>query len=136
MHHAPCVQVFCDPVQTEHILANLLANAVAYSPPGTPVQLRLRVAGGQLACAISNTGSLHVEGGSERVFERYYRGDNSRGQPGVGIGLYMARSLARLQGGDLTLREPVGEQVTFVLTVPVADAAAPPPLVSGLEPSA
>lgn len=131
-----CPDVFCDPVQTEHILMNLLANAVCYSPPGTPVEVSLRSDGRQVACAVSNTGSLTDGANPEWVFERYYRGANARGHPGVGIGLYMARSLARLQGGELTLQEHADGKVTFALALPVAGPSVQGAGTPGLEPAA
>lgn len=133
---APCPRVFCDPVQTEHILANLLSNALRYSAPDTPVRVQLRCDGRHVACAVTNQGSLPVTATPERVFERYYRGENARGQPGVGIGLYMARALARLQGGDLVLQAAGHGEVSFVLSVPVAGTAPRIAAAPGLEPAA
>ncbi|MFA7527326.1 MAG: ATP-binding protein [Ottowia sp.] len=131
-----CPPVFCDPVQTDHILGNLLSNAARYAPPGTPLQVSLRRSGARVECAVGNHGALAEGVDPALLFERYYRGSDSRGHPGVGIGLYMARSLARLQGGELALQADTPGMVTFVLALPVADAATPAPPAPRLESAA
>lgn len=52
------------------------------------------------------------------LFERYFRGRNAEGRPGIGVGLYMARMLARLQGGDLLLQEAEPGMVRLALRLP------------------
>jgi len=57
------------------------------------------------------------------VFERYFRGRNAEGHPGIGIGLYMARALARMQHGDVQLSHSSDDRITFTLILPRPDAA-------------
>ena len=92
---------YCDPVHAEHILTNLLSNAVKYSPAKTPISITLSDNGTQIECVVANTGPQEGAFEREALFERYYRGSNTEGRPGIGVGLYMARALARLQGGDV-----------------------------------
>lgn len=109
---------YCDLSHAEHILTNLLSNACKYSPPNSPIDVRISHDEGEVECAVSNHGDLSGIPDSSSLFERYYRGDNARGHTGVGIGLYMARALARLQYGDVHIENTVPGIVTFVLRLP------------------
>lgn len=113
----------CDPVHAENILVNLLSNAVKYSPLETSIAVRVTLNADRVKCAVSNQGSIDWPSEREALFERYYRGSNSEGRPGIGIGLYMARALARMQGGDLRL-EPGNKAgwITFTLVLPRGSA--------------
>lgn len=92
-----------DPTHVEHILNNLVANALKYSAPGSPVTVVVRCVGDHVECAVTNQAVLAHAGDLEQLFERYRRGQNAKGHTGIGIGLYMARALARLQNGDVFL---------------------------------
>src|SRR5699024_12086866 len=90
-----------DALPIYHIITNLLSNAIKYATAGTPVSIDIRHAGDYTECAVSNQGTLVASPDSDTLFQRYFRGDNAKGHTGIGIGLYMARALARLQGGDV-----------------------------------
>lgn len=115
----------CDPVHAENILSNLVTNAVKYSPPHSVIDVCVSLDNAQVECAITNSGIVCFAE-REAIFERYYRGRNSEGQPGVGIGLYMSRTLARMQGGDVRLDPANDGLITFVLSLPRVSAAANP----------
>lgn len=108
---------FCDPAHAEHMLENLLSNAVKYAPPATSVSVTLHGDAQRLFCDVHNAGARIAEQDREHLFERNYRGANSVGIAGTGIGLFMARTLARMQGGDVSL-QPGSDGVTFRLTLP------------------
>jgi PAS domain S-box-containing protein len=109
---------YCDPVHAEHILTNLLSNAVKYSPAETPISITLTDSGTQIECVVTNTGPPEGTFEREALFERYYRGSNTEGRPGIGVGLYMARALARLQGGDVQLRDSEPGIVRLAMLLP------------------
>jgi len=109
---------YCDPVHAEHILTNLLSNAVKYSPAKTPISITLTDSGTQIECVVANTGPQEGSFEREALFERYYRGSNSEGRPGIGVGLYMARALARLQGGDVQLQNSEPGMVRMAMLLP------------------
>ncbi|MDN5844043.1 MAG: PAS domain-containing sensor histidine kinase [Alcaligenaceae bacterium] len=115
---APIVN--CDPTHVEHILNNLLANAIKYSDADSPVRVAVRCTDNEVECVVSNQGVLSDlgEGGPDSLFDRYFRGNNAKGHTGIGIGLYMARALARLQGGDVRLAQGEAETITFILCLP------------------
>ena len=127
------------------ILTNLLDNAARYSPAGSRIRLEASRRGSNAVIAVEDAGPGVPLSERERIFERFMRlehqtGGSPRGG-GVGLGLYVARQLAREQGGDLEVGEPVGAaggarfelrlplsgEVTDVETVPRADKVAPSP---------
>ena len=106
-----------DPKALETILYNLLSNAVKYTPTGGTVQARLgRDADGQLFIEVANTGPALSPRQTEHLFEPFVHGYVSQG--GMGIGLYVARSMARLHHGELGY-ERLDDKTVFRLTIPV-----------------
>lgn len=87
----------------------LIDNALAFSPPGSPVTLRARRSGGGIELAVLDGGEGVPPDDAERVFDKGYRGKNSLGIAGSGLGLYMARSIVEVHGGMLSLA-PLPEQ--------------------------
>ena len=114
----------CDPAHAEHILINLISNAVKYSAPQTPVQLTLARDGAHVRCTVSNQGNSIDNFERSKLFDRSFRGANANGVPGTGIGLYMARTLARMQNGDVHLLESPPDQTIFSLSLPLEAAVA------------
>lgn len=112
--------VFCDPAHAEQMLENLLSNAFKYAPAGSPVSICVHGDRQNLFCDVHNEGDPIPEEERDLIFNRNYRGANSTGSAGTGLGLFMARTLARMQGGDLTL-QPAGDGVTFRMILPRFD---------------
>lgn len=113
--------VFCDPAHAEQILENLLSNARKYACPETPISINLHGDVQNMFCDVHSGGDTIPKDERERIFDRNYRGTNSVGSAGTGIGLFMARTLARMQGGDVTLQTE-SEGVTFRITLPRFEA--------------
>jgi signal transduction histidine kinase len=114
--------VRASPEAVLQVLTNLLDNAARHSPQGVPIQLEARRQGAHAVVAIQDAGPGVPLAERERVFERFIRLDDhgaSRRGGGVGLGLYVARRLARAQGGDLRIAEPVradrGARFEFLL---------------------
>lgn len=103
-------------------LHNLLGNALKYTPAGGAVTVRVRADGSTLIVDITDSGIGISEQEQELVFERFYRAKDKRiaGIAGSGIGLALARQVARLHGGEITLKSQVDKGSTFTLSVPTA----------------
>jgi signal transduction histidine kinase len=109
-------------------LANLLDNAVKYTPAGGAVTLAVRRrTGGEIELSVADTGPGVPEAERERVVERFVRLENSRHQPGAGLGLSLVAAVARAHGGRLELsgRAPstagAGPGLTAALVLPAAE---------------
>jgi signal transduction histidine kinase len=90
-------------------LANLLDNAVKYTPSGGAIMLRVRRrASGEIELSVTDTGPGVPEADRERVIGRFVRLENSRNAPGVGLGLSLVAAVARVHGGRLELDEGPG----------------------------
>lgn len=118
----PCA--LCDTALVEHVLVNLLSNAVKYSPSDSPIEVRIGTNGETVWCTVADQGVGIPEDEVPRLFERFFRASTASGVPGTGIGLNLSRSLARLQGGDVTVEPRADEGSTFTLTLPQAQAEA------------
>lgn len=108
-----------DPDALRRILSNLLDNAAKYAP-GAPPEVSVRAAGNAVELVVADRGPGVPPGLEEKIFERFFRADDSlaRRANGSGIGLSLARGLARGMGGDLIYRPREGGGAEFVLTLP------------------
>jgi two-component system sensor histidine kinase SenX3 len=106
-------------------LSNLLDNAVAYSPPGSPVSVSRRVVDGFVEIAVTDRGIGIAEDQQQRVFERFYRVDKARSRVtgGTGLGLAIVKHVAANHGGEVRLWSLPGTGSTFTLRIPVREDA-------------
>jgi two-component system sensor histidine kinase KdpD len=109
--------VYGDPSAVEHILANLLDNAVKYSPDGSEVEVRIESDERELFVTVADRGPGIAEEVLPRIFERYRRGDSHAEGGNVGLGLFIVRSLTQGHGGRVWAenREGGGAKITFTL---------------------
>jgi heavy metal sensor kinase len=108
-----------DAQMIKRILSNLLDNAIKYTPSGGSVEVALSEKDGtEAAVTVQDTGTGIPREDLPRIFERFYRCDNSRSQPGTGLGLSLARALARALEGDIAVASTLGQGSTFTLTLP------------------
>ncbi|HEY2326407.1 MAG TPA: ATP-binding protein [Gaiellaceae bacterium] len=115
------VLVRADPDRLAQVLANLIDNAIKYSPEGGRVDVRLRADGDSGVIEIVDDGVGIPGDEHERVFERFYRLDPNmtRGVGGSGLGLYISRQLVEQMRGTLTLASRYGNGSTFTVTLPL-----------------
>jgi PAS domain S-box-containing protein len=117
----PGVAARADARRTLQVLDNLVSNATKFSPPDQPVTVTACRSGDDAVVTVHNWGPGIPLPEQERVFDRFVRLPGSQRTSGSGLGLFIARSLAEAQGGQVTLvsRDDIG--TTFTLTLPTAD---------------
>jgi len=102
------------------VLANLLANAIKYSPSGGEIRCRVEAAGGEVRVAVVDGGIGISSAALPRLFEPFYRAESglAGGIPGVGLGLYVSRRLVEAHGGCIAVESVVGQGSSFTVTLP------------------
>ncbi|MFW8628165.1 sensor histidine kinase [Deinococcus sp. ME38] len=121
----PALPVWTDPERAAQILGNLLGNALRHTPPGGRVQVSAQGRAGRVQITVQDTGCGIAPEHLERVFERFFRADAARTRgEGSGVGLTVARGLARALGGDLTVQSTPGEGSRFCWTLPATPPGA------------
>lgn len=118
----PTVRVEADADKLKQILLNLVDNAVKFSRPDSSVQVRAEPAPTGLRILVEDQGPGVPAEDMPHLFERFFRGRSSSAAPGSGLGLAIARNLARLHGGDITLKSSPGSGSVFTLDLPMAAA--------------
>ncbi|SCD49361.1 two-component system, OmpR family, sensor histidine kinase MprB [Streptomyces sp. Termitarium-T10T-6] len=104
------------PARLARLLTNLLDNAAKFSPPGTPVEVRLTAHDDGLELTVRDHGPGIPAEDVLYVFDRFYRAEAARALPGSGLGLAMARQIARAHGAELTAGAAPGGGALFTLT--------------------
>jgi heavy metal sensor kinase len=100
----------------QRAVANLLDNAIKYTPPGGTVVLTVQENAAGVQVEITDTGMGIDENDLPHVFERFYRGDKSRSTAGTGLGLSLARAIVKAHGGDITVNSsPQGTAFCILL---------------------
>jgi signal transduction histidine kinase len=111
--------VIADGMRLDIIISNLIDNAIKYSPEGGDVTVELSVAGGLALVSVRDVGIGIAPDDMDRLFIRFSRIAAEADIPGTGLGLYLARELARLHGGDLVAVSRLGEGSEFTLSLPL-----------------
>jgi two-component system, OmpR family, sensor kinase len=104
------------------VFGNLLSNAVKYSPEGGLIQVITAGEGAQIVVVINDCGIGIPDKDRQRVFERYYRGSNTSGIVGSGVGLYLVKTIVELHEGGVTLESCEGEGSRFTVRLPAWSA--------------
>jgi signal transduction histidine kinase len=107
-----------DRVRVQQALANLLDNALKYSPAGTTVMLRGRRALGNIELSVTDQGPGIPPEDQPRIWDRLYRGDKSRSQRGLGLGLSLVKAILQAHGGQATATNAPGGGAIVTLTLP------------------
>ncbi|MBO0679279.1 sensor histidine kinase [Mycolicibacterium sp. S2-37] len=109
-------------------LANLISNAIAYSPKGTPVSVSRRRRGDSIEISVTDRGIGIEKADQERVFERFFRVDKARSRAtgGTGLGLAIVKHVAANHNGSIRLWSQPGTGSTFTLSIPAYPDHEPP----------
>lgn len=123
---APCgnVSVEADPTRLRQVVANLVDNAVKYTPTGGKVRLSAEAGGKVVSIIVRDTGPGIPAAEREKIWQRLYRGDHSRSQRGLGLGLAVVKALVEAHGGLVTAANLPEGGAVFTVELPVAGDAA------------
>lgn len=102
----------------QRMISNLIDNAIKYTPHGGRVTMSLDTHGkGTISLSVRDSGMGIADEDLPHIFERFYRCDESRSEEGTGLGLSLARAIARAHGGDISAESTPGEGSTFTVTL-------------------
>jgi signal transduction histidine kinase len=119
----PLPAIRADRERLRQLLANLIDNAVKYSPSGGEVRVAASTANGSVRITVADDGPGIPHDQLGRIFEKFGRAEVAGGsKPGTGLGLFIARSIAEAHGGELDVSSPAGQGATFTLVLPVGQA--------------
>ena len=117
-------RVNADPIRLEQMLTNLIDNAIKFDRESGNVTVAHKRAGGKDHISVRDTGEGILPEHINRIFERFYRADRARTSDvgGTGLGLAIVKHLARLQGGEVSVRSELGVGSEFTIELPsIAD---------------
>ena len=118
MSEGECSTVSVDPKLLQHILTNLISNALKYSVGSNSVTLELICGEGDVIFKIRDKGIGIPAVDQQQIFEPFYRGSNIDSIPGTGLGLSIVKTLADLHGCEISLSSKVGIGTTVTLRLP------------------
>ena len=115
-------RIRCDKNRVIQILAILLDNAIAYTSAGKTIDLKISAKKNKIYYQVADHGTGIPDEEKVRIFDRFYQSDKSRKEKEhFGLGLSIAKELAELQKGSLTLTDTPGGGCTFLLRLPISE---------------
>jgi two-component system sensor histidine kinase KdpD len=126
-HDLPLVEI--DSLLIERVFANLLDNAVKYTPSGTRVEIGATAADEKLTVTVSDHGHGIPEGEEKLIFEKFHRVASEGNQGGAGLGLSICRSIVEAHGGKIWAENLSTGGAAFRFTLPLSE----PPLIEHEE---
>jgi signal transduction histidine kinase len=118
------VPVYCDPLRIEQVFANLISNAIKYSPAGGEVRATLLTSGGEAVIQVADQGIGIPERDRASIFEPFRRTGNLRSAvAGAGLGLYVVRRLVEAHAGSVSVASVEGMGTVFTVRLPLAQDA-------------
>jgi len=112
-----------DRSRLQRVVANLLDNAIRYTPSGGTVAISVEADMATVQVKIADTGMGVDKKDLGYIFDRFYRGDKSRSTPGSGLGLSLALAIIRAHGGDITVKSTHGAGTAFTIILPRISAS-------------
>jgi signal transduction histidine kinase len=118
--------IHCDRLRVIQVLSNLIGNAIRLVPEHGRIAIRARAQDSDVCFAVSDDGPGIAEDQLHNLFDRYWKGRNE-GHHGVGLGLYIAKSIVEAHGGRIWVESRLGVGSSFSFTIPIARPAAHQP---------
>jgi signal transduction histidine kinase len=118
----PALQVNADPTRMRQVLGNLLDNAIKYTPSGGQIGIEAREQEGQVVMVITDSGLGISEEELPRIWDRLYRGDKSRTQKGLGLGLSLVKAIVQSHKGRVEVLSTPDKGSTFTVYLPAHNA--------------
>ncbi len=112
-----------DPTQIAHVFANLLSNALKYTPPGGTISVSAKEEGEHVRFQVSDTGVGIPERYMPRIFEQFFRVPEQGTGSGVGLGLAIVKDIVEAHGGTVGVESREGTGSTFSFSLRRADHA-------------
>jgi heavy metal sensor kinase len=114
----PQLLVPADRSKLQRALTNLLDNAIKYTPSGGTITVSAEDGKKIVIISFRDTGIGIATDDIPRIFDRFYRADKSRSEPGAGLGLSLVRAILQAHGGDIKVSSSPGEGSTFTVVLP------------------
>ena len=114
--------VMADVSNIERVLANLVANAIKFSPKDSSIRLSTRKEGIVVVTSVQDDGVGIPSGELPYIFERYRRGSFAKQEEGAGLGLFIVKSIIEAHGGSIWVESKQRKGTTFYFTLPIAES--------------
>ena len=114
------LRILADPTRLRQVVANLVDNALKYTPARGSVWLAAEARDGRVLIAVRDTGPGVPPEEQEKIWQRLYRGDHSRSQRGLGLGLSVVKALVEAHGGRVAVANDPGGGAIFTVDLPAA----------------
>jgi len=118
MPAADGVMVAGDRIRLEQVAANLIDNAVKYTPRGGAVSARVAREGDRALLVVQDSGQGIATHELPRIWDRLFRGDSSRAERGLGLGLSLVKAVVEAHGGSVSVTSTPGHGSTFLVSLP------------------
>jgi signal transduction histidine kinase len=118
LHVPEDIRIYADPDRIGQVLANLLDNAVKFTEEGGRVTIEAEHKDQGVRISVGDTGPGIPDHDMERIWERLYRGDQSRSQKGLGLGLSLVKAIVTAHGGTIEVHSRPGEGSVFIVSLP------------------
>lgn len=116
-------RVMVDPKLVWQVLSNLLSNASKYTPENGTISLELSSHDDSVILKVADNGFGIPEFQQHRIFEKFFRADNTAKMEGTGLGMHIAQQLAKASGGKLWFESSEGKGTTFYFSLPISNGA-------------
>jgi two-component system, NtrC family, sensor histidine kinase KinB len=112
--------VWADEESLERILANLLTNALKYSPPTTPVIISAEQVDREIHISVADRGKGISPEDQPQLFDRFFRARDAGRKTGIGLGLFITRKLVEAHGGRVWVKSEPGKGSVFTFALPIS----------------